>query len=1384
MRPITQKFRRLCLLFVTAALLGACTVEEQIDGPGTEIDGATTFTVDLPAAHIIQTRGTVVGSVDENHIETLYLLVIGKEGDKENLLVEKIEIDCEQNLKIDPAGQNNNKLTFTSRLTPGRYDLILVANAKEEVDKLAINDSREPVIETMRVIRESKWTIDGDTEEHSIPMYGELQDVEVISTSSSKKTFSLERMLARVNVEVLEDAQQDFELTEVRFYNYMTMSSVIPGMTGTMTDSEDFLRLGSHFAYTPDEDDDTRCTNQIYVFEANLKAVYPNNGWVDNPCIVVGGRYGNDTEPTWYRLDFVGEQPMDIVRNHSYNFSIKKVTGQGYEAPEDALESSPINMEAVVKGWDDSDIENGVWVGSQYIFASERSVEFDANGGSQTLTVETNVAGLAFNFGTGWTGTGPWTNGSFTVGRTVSGPAADGKYTHTLTVTASEADADLPTHTAMFTATAPSLSSLAVDFTVTQTTPYSPGEEVTIIYDGRKVTFAGANLNADGTFAENAALGDIGAYGGYFQFNRKTGWSTEDPRTSYPAGATWNSIGDIRRTDWESENDPCPEGWQIPTREDWGALINECGNVSLDHGKSTWVWPLSNGQQFYLPDVNQRDWYGNLVIEQYDAVYLSSTANNEANVWVVWLREGLGIVGGEALTGHTKANGYSIRCVRVEELSELTVNNPQGGTVTSDPESGWISAGTPVTVTVTADGNHVFSGWNFNGSDVRPYDKNLDEDINTLEFDMPAGDVTITPTLMPKCEAGEIEYPISSGLIWAGSNLIENPDYPITSPDRYTFAPNKTDYGLLFVWSTNTGYKPESGGYLVSPPDGSATVWPPDNDPCPTGWHVPKKEDFDKLTNRMVWNPTERGAYVSGTNEELFFPAAGYRYFNGSAFEQGTYGHYWSSTPNSSNAWGLYFSSDYKGNMVDNSSKKLALSVRCVRVVGTSLPKLTVNSPELPATNWLSLHVGGEEKVAETSEINSWLVEAGQEVTLKAKLSVEDYDFYGWGYPHYLYTEPADMTGDYSVLTFSMPNESVTIGAIYNRVYDVIYGNIEKGSVDPAIAPTRLLPGTTVTVTATPDSGFAFDGWTGTHIPAGTNLTANPLTFDIPRNDVTVTPKFVKLYGGENHVLYFDAGTIKVGRWGTSISAEDLEIDPDMKRLTETDRPNLAFFKFGSVVGFTNGDYFGPEDILFDPTGKTYTSTDPINPGPITYGQITGYYATGDYSAGRTNVSASNYHNGANLRAGKGDPCKLAGINMTEFNTLGSEQDKIDYLNTYNSGWRLPTLEENRAFIGLAPDNTGTSFSTGSGYYLTDGFNTNGTGIFPKNPTTPNVTLPAAGLRSTNGTVNHQGEVGYYWSSTAAGSNNGHNLTFSSDDVAPSHNGNYAYGISVRCVRQ
>ena len=67
------------------------------------------------------------------------------------------------------------------------------------------------------------------------------------------------------------------------------------------------------------------------------------------------------------------------------------------------------------------------------------------------------------------------------------------------------------------------------------------------------------------------------------------------------------------------------------------------------------------------------------------------------------------------------------------------------------------------------------------------------------------------------------------------------------------------------------------------------------------GNKLPTKQQLEELKNECTWTWIGNGYKVTGTNgNSITLPAAGYRYCKGGVDDVGTYGYYWSSTPNDS----------------------------------------------------------------------------------------------------------------------------------------------------------------------------------------------------------------------------------------------------------------------------------------------------------------------------------------------------------------------------------------------------------------------------------------------------------------------------------------------------
>lgn len=97
------------------------------------------------------------------------------------------------------------------------------------------------------------------------------------------------------------------------------------------------------------------------------------------------------------------------------------------------------------------------------------------------------------------------------------------------------------------------------------------------------------------------------------------------------------------------------------------------------------------------------------------------------------------------------------------------------------------------------------------------------------------------------------------------------------------------------------------------------------------GDKLPTREQFEELINKCQWSWTGSGYKVTGPNgNSITLPAAGYRDCSGSVGGVGSYGDYWSSTPEASDrAWNLYFGS--RSVYMSYGSRCHGLSVRLVQ---------------------------------------------------------------------------------------------------------------------------------------------------------------------------------------------------------------------------------------------------------------------------------------------------------------------------------------------------------------------------------------------------------------------------------------------------------------------
>jgi uncharacterized protein (TIGR02145 family) len=113
-------------------------------------------------------------------------------------------------------------------------------------------------------------------------------------------------------------------------------------------------------------------------------------------------------------------------------------------------------------------------------------------------------------------------------------------------------------------------------------------------------TWATRNLDTPETFADTPE-----DFGMLYQWNSTVAWSVTDPIFSEPEEAVWQ---DGFSASWDAENDPCPEGWRLPTLSDLQSLTNANLRWGLLNGvRGASFSDKTTGNSIFIPAAPRRE---------------------------------------------------------------------------------------------------------------------------------------------------------------------------------------------------------------------------------------------------------------------------------------------------------------------------------------------------------------------------------------------------------------------------------------------------------------------------------------------------------------------------------------------------------------------------------------------------------------------------------------------------------------------------------------------------------------------------------------------------------------------------------------------------------
>ncbi len=226
-------------------------------------------------------------------------------------------------------------------------------------------------------------------------------------TSTTDPGLNLARMVAKVDIQLAGLLTPDkFTLEQVRVYNYMKQGSLIPDLSTPLSASywhnvsnstlgvgqEPTVVAGTKAAKptsaadvgggefisyaAPKILDQNKLRGEIYLFEseAGYAPDDASGAWIDNTCLVIGGKWNGDGAVSWYRVDFVelnsstgDKEFIPLLRNNSYTLTIESVKARGEDTAEKALYSESNGMNSKILEWNDHELGD-VWYSGEHHF--------------------------------------------------------------------------------------------------------------------------------------------------------------------------------------------------------------------------------------------------------------------------------------------------------------------------------------------------------------------------------------------------------------------------------------------------------------------------------------------------------------------------------------------------------------------------------------------------------------------------------------------------------------------------------------------------------------------------------------------------------------------------------------------------------------------------------------------------------------------------------------------------------------------------------------------------------------------------------------------------------------------------------------------------------
>ena len=427
------------LLLGMMGLAASCISEEEIypsESGGSQTDREVNFLIAVPYAAPTGTQtGTQSRAIEtdqENAIDNIYVLAFKVEYEQNGTIKSETYDYSAIGIKSAANTEGTSSQSFTVKVKVKDYDqrFVVITNAEDAVTALTgdpntwTGKDKADMLANLKVsleTSEDRWKVISASNYTAFPMWGESGAEKITgSTNSLSMAIPMLRMIAKINVQLDETVSgltNKFKMKSVHLYNTNTSGHVVPSIAAVKEEirntsqrylfveeptvpSDAVLSKGpiEYTDFTAPGTPDVAMKGAIYTFETKAPS---NEDRMKATCLVIGGLYGDDTNETYYRVDFFesdGKTLRDILRNYQYVVNITDVKGRGHESVDVAYKSKSVNMVAETLYWNEAGLGNNVFDGQNILSVSQDSYFFSRD--AKTSKEEDNVLNIMTDYKT------------------------------------------------------------------------------------------------------------------------------------------------------------------------------------------------------------------------------------------------------------------------------------------------------------------------------------------------------------------------------------------------------------------------------------------------------------------------------------------------------------------------------------------------------------------------------------------------------------------------------------------------------------------------------------------------------------------------------------------------------------------------------------------------------------------------------------------------------------------------------------------------------------------------------------------------------------------------------------------------------------------------